>query len=62
MFSSLLPCIDANGHEYLGGLFHHLVGEMTNTKNGRAKMHAKLLCQMDRMPTKLKGYTKHVKP
>jgi hypothetical protein len=25
-------------------------------------MHAKLLCQMDRMPIELKGYAKHVKP
>jgi hypothetical protein len=32
----------------------------TNTKNGRAKMHAKLLCQMDRQSTKLKGCVKHV--
>jgi len=39
-----LPCIDANGCEYLCGLSHHPMVEMTNTKNGKAKMHAKLLC------------------
>jgi hypothetical protein len=33
-----------NGCEYLGGFSHHPMVEMTNTKNGRAKMHAKLLC------------------
>jgi hypothetical protein len=39
-----LPCINANGCEYLGGLSQHPMVKMTNTKNGRAKMHAKLLC------------------
>jgi hypothetical protein len=39
-----LPCTDANGREYFGGLSHCHVVEMTNTKNRRAKMHAKLLC------------------
>jgi hypothetical protein len=62
MSLSFLPCTNANGCEYLNDLFHHLVVEMTNIKNGRAKMHAKLLRQMDQMPTELKGYTKHVKP
>jgi hypothetical protein len=62
MSSNSLPCIDVNGCEYLGGLTHHPMAEMTNTKNGRAKMHAKLLCWMDQWPTELKGYTKHVKP
>jgi hypothetical protein len=33
--------------------------EMINTKNGRAKMHAKLLCWMDQWPIELKGCTKH---
>jgi hypothetical protein len=41
--------------EYLDGLFHHPVVKNTNTKNGRTKMHAKLLCQMDRLLTELKG-------
>jgi hypothetical protein len=41
---------------------HHHVVEMTNTKNRRAKMHAKLLCQMDQWLTELKGYAKHAKP
>ncbi len=31
-------------------------------KNGRAKIHVKPLCQMDRHPTKLKGCAKHVEP
>ncbi len=48
MSPSPLPCIDANRHEFLGGLSHHHVVKMTNTKNGKAKMHAKLLYQMDR--------------
>jgi hypothetical protein len=39
-----LPCIDVNGCEYLGSLSHHPMAETTNTKNGRTKMHAKLLC------------------
>jgi hypothetical protein len=43
-----IPCINANMHEFLSGLSHHLVPKKTNPKNGRAKMHAKLLCQMDR--------------
>ncbi len=62
MCPNSLPCIDVNGCEYLGGLSHHPMVEMTNTKNGRTKMHAKLLCQMDQWPIELKGYTKHVKP
>ncbi len=56
------PCIDANGCEYLGGFSHHPMAKMTNTKNGRTKMHSKLLCQMNQWLTKLKGYTKDVKP
>jgi hypothetical protein len=44
MFPNFLPYIDVNGCEYLGGLFHHPMAEMTNIKNGRTKMHAKLLC------------------
>jgi hypothetical protein len=44
MSPNFLPCIDVNGCEYLRGLSHHLMAKMTNTKNGRAKMHAKLLC------------------
>ena len=44
MFPNSLPYIDVNGCEYLGGLSHHPMVDMTNTKNGRAKMHAKLLC------------------
>jgi hypothetical protein len=36
--------------------------EMISTKNGRTHMHAKLLCQMDRRLTKLKGCTKHIEP
>jgi hypothetical protein len=39
-----LPCTNANGHESLSGVSHHLMVKKTNTKNGRAKMHAKLLC------------------
>jgi hypothetical protein len=46
----------------LSGLSHHLVVEMTCTKNGRTKMHAKLLCQMDQQPTELKGCAKHIEP
>jgi len=42
-----LPCIDANKHKSFGDLSHHPVMKKTNTKNGRAKMHVKLLCQMD---------------
>ncbi len=62
MCPNSLPCIDVNGCEYLGGLSHHPMVEMTNTKNGKTNMHAKLLCQMDQWPIELKGYTKHVKP
>jgi hypothetical protein len=62
MSPNYLPSINANKREYLGGLSHHPMVEMTNTKNGRTKMHAKLLCQMDQQPTKLKGYIKYVKP
>jgi len=60
MFLNPLPCTHANGHESLGGFSHHPMAEKTNTKNGRAKMHAKLLCQMDQWPIELKGCTKHV--
>jgi hypothetical protein len=42
--SQFLPCIDVIGCEYLGGLSHHPMVEMKNTKNRRAKMHANLLC------------------
>ncbi len=44
MSPSPLSCTDAKKHEYLSVLFHHLVAEKTNTGNGRAKMHVKLLC------------------
>jgi len=60
MFPSPLPCIDINVHKTVDGLFHHLVAEMTNTRNGRTKMHAKPLCRTNRQPTKLKGCAKHV--
>jgi hypothetical protein len=59
--SSPLPCIDANKHESLNGLSHHLVVKKTNTRNGRTKMHAKLSCQMDWWPTRLMGCVKHIK-
>jgi len=36
-------------------------GENDKTKNGRAKMHAKLLCYMDWRPIELKGFIKHTK-
>jgi hypothetical protein len=62
MFPSYLSCINTNNSEYIGGLSHHPMVEMTNTKNGRTKMHAKLLCQMDQRATKLKGYIKYVNP
>ncbi len=39
-----LPCTDTNRHKSPYGLSHHLVAKKTNTKNGKAKMHAKLLC------------------
>jgi hypothetical protein len=35
---------------------------MTDTNNGKAKMHAMVLCWMDGWPTKLKGSSKHVEP
>jgi len=41
---------------------YHPKAKMANTKNGRAKMHAKLLCWMDWQPIKLKGCAKHAKP
>ncbi len=47
MSPSPLPCIDANKHKSFGDLSHHPMAKKTNTKNGRAKMHVKLLCQMD---------------
>jgi hypothetical protein len=37
MSLSYHPYINANRHKYLGGLFHHLVKEKTNTKNGNNK-------------------------
>jgi len=46
--------------KYLDGLFHHIVVKKTNTRNGRTKMHAKLLCQMGQLLTELKGCVKHV--
>jgi hypothetical protein len=42
-----LPSTNANMCAYFGGLFHHSMAEMTNTKNGKAKMHAMLLNKMD---------------
>ncbi len=62
MYFNPLPCTDANGCAYLGGFFHHLVAKMTSIKNGRAKMHVKLLCRMDQWLTELKGCIKHVEP
>ncbi len=62
MFPNPLPCMNANGCEFFSSLSHHPVAKMTNTKNGRPKMHAKLLCQMNRRLTKLKGCAKHVEP
>jgi len=61
MSPSSLLCINANERVSLGDLSHHPMVEMTNTKNGRAKMHVKILCWMDQQPTKLKGCAKHVK-
>jgi hypothetical protein len=60
MFSNPLPCTDTNGCKPFGGLFHHPMVEMTNTMNGRAKMHAKQLCKMDQQLTELKECAKHV--
>jgi len=60
MSPSPLPCIDANGDASLSGLSHHPVVEMTSTKNEKAKMYVKLLCQMDRWPTELNGCKKHI--
>jgi len=57
-----LTYTDANGRNSLGGLSHHLVAKMTNTKNGRAKLHTKLLCQMDQQLTEIKGCTKYTEP
>ncbi len=63
MFPNPLPCIDANKRMFLGGLFHHLdMAEMINTKNGKVKIHAMLLYQMDRWSTKIKGCVKHIEP
>jgi hypothetical protein len=62
MSCSPLPCINTNEHISLGGLSHHPVVEMTSTKNGRAKMHVKLVCHVDQRPTKLSGCTKHIEP
>jgi hypothetical protein len=62
MSLSPLLCTDVSGHEYHGGFSHHPMVEKINTKNGKAKIHAKLLCQMDQRPTELKGCTKHAKP
>jgi hypothetical protein len=36
------------------------MAKKTNTRYGRTKMHAKLLCQMDRLLNELKGCIKHV--
>jgi len=44
MSPNSLPCIDVNGCDYLDGLSYHPMAKTTNTNNGRAKMHAKLLC------------------
>jgi hypothetical protein len=49
-----LPCTNANDSEFFGGFSQHPMMEMTNTKNGRTKMHVKLLCQMDWQPIELK--------
>jgi hypothetical protein len=37
-------------------------GRNDNNKNGKEKLHAKLLCQMDQQLTKLMGCIKHVEP
>jgi hypothetical protein len=42
MFPNHHPCITASKHKYLGGLFHHPMEEMINTKKGIKKKHAKL--------------------
>jgi hypothetical protein len=38
------------------------MAKMTSTKNGKLKMHAKLLCWMDQWPIELKGCAKHAEP
>jgi hypothetical protein len=47
MSPNLLLCIDGGGCESFGDLSCHLMEQNTNTKKGRAKMHAELQCQMD---------------
>jgi len=42
MFPNSLPYIDVNMCEYLGGLSHHPMAKMTNTKNGRVKVHGNM--------------------
>jgi hypothetical protein len=57
-----LPCTDINECASLGGLLHHPMAKMTNTKNGKAKIHAMLLCPMDQQPIELKGCVNHNEP
>jgi hypothetical protein len=47
MSPNLLLCIDGGGRESFGDFSCHLMEQNTNTKKGRAKMHAKLQCQMN---------------
>ncbi len=45
-----LPCTNTNMCEFFDGLFHHPVmkKKTPGMGNGRTKIHAKLLCQIDR--------------
>jgi hypothetical protein len=49
-----------NKHESLGGLFHHLVEERTNTKKGIIKKHAMLQHCKEQILVKIKGYVKPI--
>ncbi len=60
MFPNHHPCIDTNKCEYLGSVFHHLVEERTNTKNGITKKHVKLQFWNDQMLIEIKRYAKSI--
>jgi hypothetical protein len=60
MSPNCLLFINKGGFKSLDGLFHHLMEEKTNTKEGKIKMHAKLQCWMGQCPQKLNEYTRHV--
>jgi hypothetical protein len=58
MSPNSLPRIGANGCEHLGGLSHHPMAEMTNTKNEKNKNACQVVVLHGSMANQTKGIHK----